>query len=225
MPSLHYLGGAVQIINDRFWVVGGKDHRDQFLTMSHVFDDGTWTSIGSCVTAINQQIGFIVGGKNSDMVDLKQAWGFDFLQQDHYTKEYLDIGWSKAPGMKTPRFRPACGSYQDANGNHFVLVVGGEYEVVGHDRAIPLNSVEKYDVARHEWTFATSLGQHMSWGTMVNIKGRLLLFGGKRSDMTAIAGVQEYDYSNNTWIENGLFSAGEESIVADWAPIVVAYGA
>ena len=58
----------------------------------------------------------------------------------------------------------------------------------------------------------------LSWGTIVNVHNRTLLYGGKKSDMMPKEFVLEF-------IDDGFNETSNVQTLPDWAPIVLAYEA
>lgn len=172
-----YDASCVRLSNGSFWISGGyNSNGDESLTWESSeikIDDGLdWNFIPStdlpeqmvdhCIARVNDTHLFIVGNYNNG----KMAYLVDTTEDKFIFK--------KLPDMISNRWRSACGSMTDEDGDQLLIVAGGTTSDCG------IATSEIFSMKKYNWTEGPNLPRGFARGGMYSDDDHpLIMIGGK----------------------------------------------
>jgi len=183
MPSARARHAAV-IVNNQLWIIGGRNAGDGLVGALDVYDIDTnmWSTpatLGDEIAtsdngAFADKLGniYVVGGYAVDYDTYRDL--FSFNANVVYTTEFLEIEIKAPMALARGDIHAVTVTISD---EEFAFVTGGFSD--DNNWCVPLDSVERYDIANNSWTTVASLLSARADKALVTMKGRIYAVGGE----------------------------------------------
>ena len=185
---------CVYLSNSSFWIVGGQGG---YSSSEIILDIETGNvqhssqlpgkSFLHCMARINKTHLFVAA---------------NFYQSGEYGGAYIvdttnDLfEFHFIPDTNMHRYNAACGSFEDEDGNIFLIVAGGE----NSSGNVPSTTTELYSVRDNTWITGPTLPSGFKRGGYISDEDHpLILLGGYNEMEMAMSNVLEYNFESNTF--------------------------
>jgi hypothetical protein len=103
--------------------------------------------------------------------------------------------------FKIGRYKPACLAFEVENDTKIIVAGGGKYATDIEIEIEIINLVEIFSFETNLWTYADPMPFTGSYGTILNIKGRIFYFAGKETDLIGDNRMVEYNPIERKWMD------------------------